>query len=71
MLPLIKVEPYWNVNDRNQRTLSNIKKIKVEPYWNVNEYKNFKQRVLNQIKVEPYWNVNVGVLLSIFSLELN
>ncbi len=32
----IKVEPYWNVNLKNELTALNKSLIKVEPYWNVN-----------------------------------
>ena len=33
---LIKVEPYWNVNDCSYNLLHEQYVIKVEPYWNVN-----------------------------------
>ena len=32
----IKVEPYWNVNDRITFPCRKLSAIKVEPYWNVN-----------------------------------
>ena len=34
--PLIKVEPYWNVNQYGQASSTINYFIKVEPYWNVN-----------------------------------
>ena len=33
---LIKVEPYWNVNNYNETFKAFEGLIKVEPYWNVN-----------------------------------
>ena len=36
---IIKVEPYWNVNDEIIIEDEYINKIKVEPYWNVNPFK--------------------------------
>ena len=32
----IKVEPYWNVNLKQNEVQQHRKEIKVEPYWNVN-----------------------------------
>ena len=46
----IKVEPYWNVNLKNELTALNKSLIKVEPYWNVNSYKLFKANVLKRLK---------------------
>ena len=38
----IKVEPYWNVNLKNELTALNKSLIKVEPYWNVNFFYSSK-----------------------------
>ena len=47
----IKVEPYWNVNDRITFPCRKLSAIKVEPYWNVNAkgyYDGLKQGKLKQ-----------------------
>ena len=33
----IKIEPYWNVNTKDEISSKKIEFIKIEPYWNVNE----------------------------------
>ena len=40
---MIKVEPYWNVNQTYASLSEPTKDIKVEPYWNVNS-KNCKRK---------------------------
>ena len=55
---MIKVEPYWNVNQYQWLYDYRMWKIKVEPYWNVNPIQSFLFDVTTIIKVEPYWNVN-------------
>ncbi len=54
----IKVEPYWNVNDKMLEKIDSTNKIKVEPYWNVNLKNELTALNKSLIKVEPYWNVN-------------
>ena len=56
---LIKVEPYWNVNNKEAMELKITNFIKVEPYWNVNFSKRDNDLCVIDIKVEPYWNVNI------------
>ena len=35
---LIKIETYWNVNEKEGKYDSRRKKIKIETYWNVNSF---------------------------------
>ena len=36
MVHPIEVEPYWNVNEMSELTITMAESIEVEPYWNVN-----------------------------------
>ena len=68
---MIKVEPYWNVNNGITLQGYNETTIKVEPYWNVNDI--LERELFNNftIKVEPYWNVNLQLYEKIDMFYLN
>ena len=36
LLPVIKIETYWNVNHTPDKSFTKLSIIKIETYWNVN-----------------------------------
>ena len=57
-LQIIKIEPYWNVNNDGGSSWCIEASIKIEPYWNVNAVTVKEALDASVIKIEPYWNVN-------------
>ena len=58
ILPWIKIETYWNVNEHNCDTKACDTLIKIETYWNVNKTARTMIMIITHIKIETYWNVN-------------
>ena len=65
----IKIETYWNVNDKVRTILGLDKTIKIETYWNVNSFLFFASNHRAVIKIETYWNVNQKVFDDLFGVN--